>query len=43
MSKADFNAAIAVHVKKGASDAQKQSAGKTLLAFLQKKGVKVET
>ena len=43
MSKKDFNAAVAIHVKKGASDAQKEAAGKTLLAFLQKKGVKVET
>jgi len=43
MSRKDFNAAIAVHVKKDANDTQKQAAGKTLLAFLQKKGVKVET
>jgi hypothetical protein len=43
MSRADFNKAIEVHLGKGTTPEKKTASGEKVLAFLAKKGVKVET
>lgn len=43
MSRRDFNRAVMVHAGEGASQTKKEGIGKTMLEFLAKRGVKVET